>query len=59
LTDDQFRDVESTGPVQYATFHDEPGSQALRRHALGSLAALRQALVSVGVFEAGTEGRSQ
>ncbi|MFZ2056043.1 MAG: hypothetical protein WAV54_01355 [Acidimicrobiales bacterium] len=51
LTGDQFADLESVGPVQYATFHDDRDNPALRRHAQGSLAALRNALVLEGLLE--------
>jgi hypothetical protein len=50
MTGDQFRDLESIGPVQYATFHGDRDDQGHRRHAQGSLAALNDALASEGVF---------
>ena len=51
LTEDQFRDLESIGPVQYAAFHGNREDGGLRRHARGSIAALRDALTSEGVTD--------
>lgn len=48
LVDDQFRDESSVGPIAYATFLESDPPSADRRHALGTLAAFRAALLALG-----------
>lgn len=46
LTDDQFRDETSVGPVAYAAFVPANPTSSTSRHAHGTVAAYRQALTS-------------
>ncbi len=50
LTGDQFRDVASVGPAEYATFFDNQAGDVERRHALGTLEAFGRALTDRGVI---------
>lgn len=44
LTDDQFRDIDSVGPAQYAAFFEADPGEAERRHAVGTVVAFARAL---------------
>lgn len=49
LVDDQFRDIQSAGPVMYADFLEAQPRNRELRHAHGSIAALGQALRKRGI----------
>ena len=49
LINDQFRDIESAGPVMYADFLEAQPRNRELRHSHGSIAALGQALRKRGI----------
>lgn len=49
LITDQFRDIAAAGPAMYASFLGADGSDAERRHAHGTVAALGKALHAQGI----------
>ena len=53
LVDDQFRDIESAGPIMYASFLEAQSRDQELRHAHGSIAALGQELRKRGIGSAG------
>jgi hypothetical protein len=49
LVTDQFRDIVAVGPAMYASFLGAADGDAERRHAHGTVAALRKALSAQGI----------
>ncbi|MBK9295737.1 MAG: hypothetical protein IPN02_02435 [Candidatus Microthrix sp.] len=50
LVADQFRDIDSVGPTQYATFLEGDAGESERRHALGTVSEFARALAERGVI---------
>lgn len=49
LVADQFRDIDSVGPTEYAVFLEAEARELEQRHALGTVMAFGQALAARGV----------
>lgn len=50
LVADQFRDIDSVGPTQYAAFLEGDAGEGERRHALGTVSEFARALAERGVI---------